>query len=288
MQAPAIKSELTLSVPGTDGARVVVASNAQRVAHGRAIATVSCTHGSRVEWVTHTQCHVTGLVGGAAFVALALHDGSMQLLTRGGRRTLPPVALAAPAALLAAGGARLAALLTNGDVRVWDAVAGKVCPELLGPPRPANGGVRVWDAVAGKVCPAPTGMPDCFLQVTTQLWYKLTWGSRAGPCGARPVVHVLRGACCAAPSLARCVLCCSLTGKVCPALLPDWASAKPLTLPSTATVKFEKRLLNNTHTQPCARCRARHHARGSMSGNRECRTVSRECRRSCARVLEGR
>jgi hypothetical protein len=142
---PAIKPELSLVVGGGQSAgwasggslaassgRVVVASNAQRIQFCCAVADVTCSQDGRVEWVTCSHCHVTALAGTPSFTALALQDGSLQLLTRAGRRKLPPLALAAAVVLLTADGDKLAALLANGSVKVWDVERGKVCRPCLG------------------------------------------------------------------------------------------------------------------------------------------------------------
>jgi TUP1-like enhancer of split len=136
---PAVKAEVTLAIrvddPGTGAStsaasstvsRLVVASNAQRREAGSEIADVTCSQGGRVQWATCCHSHVTAMAGSASFLALALFDGTLRLLSPGGRRMLPPVALPAPVVLLAADGSKLLMLLTNGDVCVWDAVACKV------------------------------------------------------------------------------------------------------------------------------------------------------------------
>lgn len=141
---PAIKPELSFVVapsaagassggPRTSSGRVVVASNAQRIQLCRAVADVTCSQDGCIEWVTCSHCHVTALAGTASFTAMAQQDGSLQLLSRAGRRKFPPLALASAVVLLAADGNKLAALLANGDVRLWDVERGKVCcPWLCG------------------------------------------------------------------------------------------------------------------------------------------------------------
>jgi hypothetical protein len=124
-----VKSELSLAV--LDGAastpeRLVMVANAQRVAHGRPVATVTCSCGSDVLWSTCSHAHVTAVAGTPSFVALAAQDASLQLLSMAGRRLLPPLALASPVALIGASKDMLVAVLSNGDVRAWNVAQGKV------------------------------------------------------------------------------------------------------------------------------------------------------------------
>jgi TUP1-like enhancer of split len=116
-----------LAPAGAPSERVLLASNAQRIHRGRAVADLACVHAGWQQWRTALPSHVTALAGAPAWAAAALQDGTLVLLTRAGRRAAPPLALAAPIVLLvAAGDAKLAALLANADFCVWDVLRRKV------------------------------------------------------------------------------------------------------------------------------------------------------------------
>jgi TUP1-like enhancer of split len=65
------------------------------------------------------------------WVALALLDATLLLISDTGRRMLPPLAMMAPISLMtAAPGGRLVALMANGGTRVWDVRTFKVCARM--------------------------------------------------------------------------------------------------------------------------------------------------------------
>ena len=144
---PTIKPELSLiisePVPGaasTSAAspmveRTVLASNAQRIVRGRVVADVTCSQGGALQWATCSHSHVTALAGSPSFTAWAQQDGGLQVLSREGRRALPPLVLPTAVALMAARNDLLAVVLTGGDLRTWDVrrqkVRGRLCSDML-------------------------------------------------------------------------------------------------------------------------------------------------------------
>lgn len=114
--------------------RIVLAANSMRntaSARSRAAAQITCTVGGRLLWATCVHRPVTLLAGGPGWVAAALQDASLLLLSASGRRLLPPVVMQAPIALLSsAPGSRLVALLSNGTTKVWNVLQRKVRPPL--------------------------------------------------------------------------------------------------------------------------------------------------------------
>lgn len=110
--------------------RVVLAANSMRntaSARSRAAAQITCAVAGRLLWATCVHSPVTLLAGGPGWVAAALQDASLLLLSASGRRLLPPVVMQAPIALLSsAPGSRLVALLSNGTTKVWNVLQRKV------------------------------------------------------------------------------------------------------------------------------------------------------------------
>lgn len=120
--------------PDTVPERIVLAANSMRntaSARSRAAAQITCTVGGRLLWATCVHRPVTLLAGGPGWVAAALQDASLLLLSASGRRLLPPVVMQAPIALLSsAPGSRLVALLSNGTTKVWNVLQRKVRPPV--------------------------------------------------------------------------------------------------------------------------------------------------------------
>lgn len=66
--------------------------------------------------------------GGVGWLALALLDGTLLLLSDTGRRTVPPLAMLAPVCLMSScPGGKVVVLLANGNTRTWDVNNHKVC-----------------------------------------------------------------------------------------------------------------------------------------------------------------
>ena len=59
--------------------------------------------------------------GGVGWLALALLDATLLLLSDTGRRTVPPLAMLAPVCLMSScPGGKVVVLLANGNTRTWD------------------------------------------------------------------------------------------------------------------------------------------------------------------------
>lgn len=100
--------------------RTILASNAQRIVRGRVVADVTCSQGGALQWVTCSHSHITALAGSPSFTAWAQQDGALQVLSREGRRLLPPLVMPSAVAMMAAREDLLAVVLTGGDLRTWD------------------------------------------------------------------------------------------------------------------------------------------------------------------------
>ncbi|GFR47461.1 hypothetical protein Agub_g9187 [Astrephomene gubernaculifera] len=104
------------------------ALNTGHDARNRPTAELVCLAGGSRQWGDAVQGHIVAMAGSSRLAAVSTSQGDLMVYSPAGRRLFPPIRLSGPAAFLsvAAGSSLLLALLSDGQLRLWDFAAGEV------------------------------------------------------------------------------------------------------------------------------------------------------------------